>query len=311
MRRSPRLSQLPLNALRAFEASARHLSFTRAGLELGVTQAAVSQQVQRLEASLGVRLFRRLPRGLALTDEGEVLLPPIDRAFRGIGDTLERFRDGRFNEVLTVGVVGTFATGWLLPCLSRFTKRHPRIDVRLHTNNNRVDLAGEGLDCAIRFGDGAWHATDAVRLFDAPLTPLCAPALAVRLRRPADLRRQTLLRSYRPDEWARWFEAVGGTVPGRQGPVFDSSVTMAEAAALGVGVALLPALMFAQDIRRNRLARPFEAEVSLGAYWITSLRSKRPSAAMEAFRTWLLAEATRVRATGTRQGSHRSRMVTP
>lgn len=110
-----RLSRLPLNALRAFEASARHLSFTRAGLELRVTQAAVSQQVKRLEASLGASLFRRLPRGLALTDEGEVLLPSIECAFRGISDTLERFRDGRFTEVLTVGVVGTFATGWLLP----------------------------------------------------------------------------------------------------------------------------------------------------------------------------------------------------
>lgn len=306
-----RLSRLPLNALRAFEASARHLSFTRAGLELRVTQAAVSQQVKRLEASLGASLFRRLPRGLALTDEGEVLLPSIECAFRGISDTLERFRDGRFTEVLTVGVVGTFATGWLLPRLSRFTTMHPRIDVRLHTNNNRVDLAGEGLDCAVRFGDGAWHATDAVRLFDAPLTPLCSPALAARLRKPADLRRQTLLRSYRPDEWMRWFEAAGGAAPRRQGPMFDSSVTMAEAAALGVGVALLPSLMFTQDIRRKRLARPFDAEVSLGAYWITSLRSKPPGAAMEAFRSWLLTEAAKTDATSTRQGSRRSRIVIP
>ena len=295
MSRTPRLSQLPLNALRAFEASARHLSFTRAGLELRVTQAAVSQQVKRLEASLGVRLFRRLPRGLALTDEGEALLPAIERAFRGISETLERFRDGRFSEVLTVGVVGTFATGWLLPRLPRFTRAHPRIDVRLHTNNNRVDLAGEGLDCAIRFGDGAWHATDAQHLFEAPLTPLCPPALARKLRKPADLRRQTLLRSYRPDEWTHWFEAAGGTAPKNQGPVFDSSVTMAEAAARGVGVALLPAMMFAEDLKRQRLARPFRAEISLGSYWITSLRSKRPSAAMEAFRTWLLAEAARTR----------------
>lgn len=292
MGRSPRLSQLPLNALRAFEASARHLNFTRAGLELRVTQAAVSQQVGRLEASLGVQLFRRLPRGLALTDEGQALLPAIERAFRGIRETLERFRDGRFSEIITVGVVGTFATGWLLPKLSRFTRLHPRIDVRLHTNNNRVDLAGEGLDCAIRFGDGAWHATDATKLFEAPLTPLCAPPLARKLRRPADLRRQTLLRSYRPDEWPSWFEAAGTVSPTGQGPMFDSSVTMAEAAARGLGIALLPPLMFTEDIRRRRLVRPFKVEISLGAYWLTWLHSKRPSTATEAFRTWLLTEAT-------------------
>jgi LysR family transcriptional regulator of beta-lactamase len=295
LNRPLQLSQLPLNALHAFEASARHLSFTRAGLELRVTQAAVSQQVKRLEASLGARLFIRLPRGLALTDEGQALLPAIERAFRGISETLERFRDGRFNDVITVGVVGTFATGWLMPRLARFTRMHPRIDVRLRTNNNRVDLAGEGLDCAVRFGDGAWHATDAERLFEAPLTPLCAPALAGKLRKPADLRRQTLLRSYRPEEWACWFEATGSAAPRKQGPMFDSSVAMAEAAARGLGVALLPAMMFGEDLKRKRLVRPFKAEVALGAYWLTSLHSKRPSVAMETFRTWLLAEAASVR----------------
>src|SRR3978361_425246 len=108
------LSQLPLNALRAFETSARQLSFTRAGLELRVTQAAVSHQVKSLEETLGVQLFRRLPRGLALTDEGQALLPAIAASFERIRATLDRFQDGRLREVITVGVVGTFATGWLL-----------------------------------------------------------------------------------------------------------------------------------------------------------------------------------------------------
>src|SRR5262249_29516795 len=114
MSQSPRLSQLPLNALRAFEASARHLSFTRAGLELRVTQAAVSQQVKGLEGSLGTVLFRRLPRGLALTDEGQALLPAVAETFSRLTETLDRFRDGHFTHAVTVGVVGTFATGWLL-----------------------------------------------------------------------------------------------------------------------------------------------------------------------------------------------------
>lgn len=136
-------SHLPLNALRAFEASARQLSFTRAGLELRVTQAAVSHQVKSLEEHLGVQLFRRLPRGLALTDEGQALLPAISASFDRMRATLDRFEDGRFREVITVGVVGTFATGWLLSRLKAFERSHPYIDLRLLTNNNRVDIAGE------------------------------------------------------------------------------------------------------------------------------------------------------------------------
>src|SRR4051812_22186491 len=239
---------LPLNALRAFEASARHLSFTRAGLELFVSQAAISHQIKGLEERLGVALFRRPPRGLALTDEGAALVPVLTEAFDRIGGTLERFADGRFQEVLTIGVVGTFATGWLLPRLPDFAARHPEVDLRLLTNNNRVDLAGEGLDLAIRFGEGAWHGVDAVPLVEAPLTPLCAPPVARRLKAPADLARETLLRSYRPDEWPRWFAAAGTPAPQVQGPVFDSSPTMAAAAAGGAGVALLPATMFTREL---------------------------------------------------------------
>jgi LysR family transcriptional regulator of beta-lactamase len=171
-------AQLPLNALRAFEASARHLSFTRAAIELCVTQAAVSHQVKGLEQRLGTSLFRRLPRGLALTDEGLALLPPVRDSFDRMGDVLERFAAGRVMEVLSVGVVGTFAVGWLLPRLPAFREAHPFVDLRLFTNNNRIDIAGEGLDCAVRFGDGAWHGTQAVPLFAAPMTPLCAPLVA-------------------------------------------------------------------------------------------------------------------------------------
>jgi LysR family transcriptional regulator of beta-lactamase len=284
------LSHLPLNALRAFEAAARHLSFTRAGLELRVTQAAVSQQVKGLEEILGVPLFRRLPRGLALTEEGEALLPVLADAFRRIGATLERFEGGRLREVLTLGAVGTVVTGWLLPRLPAFRAAHPFVDLRLFTNNNRVDLAGEGLDFAIRFGDGAWHGTEALRLFAAPLSPLCAPALARRLRRPADLAREVLLRSYRADEWARWFAVVDLPPPPARGFVFDSSLTMAEAAVQGAGVALLPVRMFEHDLRQGRLARMFEAEVSLGAYWLTRLKSREETPSMAAFRQWLQAQ---------------------
>ncbi len=283
--------QLPLNALRAFEASARHLSFTRAGLELCVSQAAVSQQIRTLEARLGVTLFRRLPRGLALTDEGAALVPVLMDAFERIGATLDRFADGRYHEVLTVGVVGTFATGWLLPRLPAFTAAHPAVDLRILTNNNRVDLAGEGLDVAIRFGDGSWHGVEAVPLLDAPLTVLCAPALAQRLSSPADLAREVLLRSYRVEEWQRWFALAGVPCPAIRGPIFDSSPTIAAAAAMGVGVALLPARLFGHDLATERLVRPFAVEVPAGRYWLTRLHSRPETAAMQSFRHWITAAA--------------------
>ncbi|MDW6021195.1 LysR family transcriptional regulator [Mesorhizobium sp. BAC0120] len=281
--------QLPLNALRAFEAAARHLSFTRAAIELCVSQAAVSHQVSGLEERLGIVLFRRLPRGLALTDEGAALVPVLSEAFDRIGAMLDRFVDGRYHEVLTVGVVGTFATGWLLPRIAEFTAANPTVDLRILTNNNRVDLAGEGLDLAIRFGDGAWHGVEAIPLIDVPMTPLCAPALARRLARPGDLAGETLLRSYRQDEWPRWFEAAGADCPKIRGPVFDSSAVMASAAAAGAGVALLPAMMFENELAAERLMRPFAAEIDAGRYWLVRLRSRAESPAMRGFRLWLTA----------------------
>ena len=285
------LSLLPLNALRAFEAAARHLSFTRAGLELHVTQAAVSHQVKGLEEILGVPLFRRLPRGLALTEEGEALQPVLTDVFRRIAGTLDRFEKGRLREVLTLGAVGTFVTGWLLPRLPDFYAAHPFVDLRLLTNNNRVDLAGEGLDYAIRFGDGAWHGTEALKLFDAPLSPLCDPACAKRLRKPADLARETLLRSYRTDEWTRWFATANVPCPAVRGFIFDSSLTMAEAAKLGAGVALLPVKMFNHDLREERMMQPFNIEIVLGSYWLTRLKSRLETPAMVSFRTWLVAQS--------------------
>jgi len=282
-------AQLPLNALRAFEASARHLSFTKAAIELCVTQAAISHQVKGLEARLGAALFRRLPRGLALTDEGLALLPSVRESFDRLDDTLARFEGGRVTEVLSVGVVGTFAVGWLLPRLPAFREAHPFVDLRLFTNNNRADLAGEGLDCAIRFGDGAWHGTEAAPLFAAPMSPLCAPALAERLAEPRDLFGETLLRSYRAADWPDWFAAAGLSPPPIRGPVFDSSWVMVEAAIQGLGVALAPPNMFTRDLGQGRLVKPFDIEVGAGRYWLTWLKSKAPSPALQAFLAWLSA----------------------
>ena len=280
-------SHLPLNALRAFEAAARHLNVTRAALELRVTQAAVSHQIKLLEEQLGAPLFRRLPRGLILTDEGAALVPMLHDTFDRIAATLDRFAGGRLREIVNMGVVGTFAVGWLLPRLKEFEARHPFVDLRIMTNNNRVDLAGEGLDFAIRYGDGAWHGTDVVPILEAPLTPLCGAGVARRLTTPADLGREVLLRSYRPDEWKRWFDTAGVAAPPLRGPVFDASQAMASAAAGGLGVALLPARLFERDLASGRLVQPFELSVDGGRYWLTRLKSRPETAAMMAVREWL------------------------
>lgn len=285
------VSQLPLNALRAFEASARLGSFTRAGLELRVTQTAISHQVKALEESLGLTLFKRLPRGLALTDEAHALLPVLTDAFRRMSATLSQFEQGNFREILTIGVVGTFAIGWLLPRLNGFRERHPHVDLRLKTNNNRADMLLDGLDVFIRFGDGAWHATEAVRLMEAPFAPVCSASVAARLIRPQDLAGEELLRSYRQDEWTVWFRAAGMEPLPARGFMFDSSRALVETAARGDGIALVPVAMFAREIGEGRVARPFDIEVSIGAYWLTWLKSREETPAMRAFRLWIAEEA--------------------
>ncbi|WP_279610201.1 LysR family transcriptional regulator [Burkholderia gladioli] len=282
---------LPLNALRAFESSSRHLSFTRAAQELNVTQAAVSQQVRALEERLGVSLFKRLPRGLAVTDEGLALRPVLSDAFDRIESVLRQFEGGHFHEVLTVGAVGTFAVGWLMPRLRSFHALHPFVELRLMTNNNLVDLAAEGLDCAIRFGDGNWPGTRAQKLFDAPLSLLCAPDIAQRLRVPADLVGETLLRSYRADDWMNWFAKAGLAPMPARGAVFDSSRLMVEAATQGAGVALAPASMFARDLATGRLVRPFDIEVQAGSYWLILQKGKPATPAMQLFNQWIVKQA--------------------
>jgi LysR family transcriptional regulator of beta-lactamase len=279
---------LPLNALRAFEAAARHLNITRAAIELCVTQAAVSHQIKALEDQLGTTLFRRLPRGMALTDEGTALAPVLSEVLDRISATLDRFADGRFTEILNVGVVGSFAVGWLLPRVNDFAGRYPAIDLRIMTNNNRVDLAAEGLDLAIKFGDGAWHGVDAVPVLEAPLTPLCAPGIARALSAPADLANEILLRSYRSDEWAHWFAATDTVCPPIRGPVFDSSPSMALAAASGAGVGLLPAKLFSRELAAGSLVQPFGVSIDAGRYWLIRMMSRRETPAMAALKDWLV-----------------------
>lgn len=281
-------SHLPLNALRAFEASARHLSFTRAALELCVTQAAVSQQVRILEERLNRVLFKRLPRGLEMTDEAQALFAVLSDAFGRIDTIYRQFEGGEYREVLSVAAVGTFAVGWLLPRITQFRQAHPFVDLRLRTNNNVVNLSAEGLDFAIRFGSGLWPATHNERVCHAPLTVLCTPETAQRLAQPADLLQENLLRSYRADEWECWFAAAGVSAERINGAIFDSSRLMVETVIQSGGAALVPATMFSRELASGQLVCPFDIAIDMGSYWLTWLKSKPMTPAMEIFRDWLV-----------------------
>lgn len=284
------LNSISLNSLRAFSAAARHLSFTGAGKALFVTQAAVSHQVKALEAQLGVTLFRRTTRGLVLTDEGHALAPIVEDAFSKIERTLIALAKGTPTQVLHVSVVGTFALGFLIERLPLFRALHPHIDLRLMTNNNKVDMWGESLDYAIRFGDGAWRAVESDLLMVAPISPLCAPQIADTLTIPNQLSAYRLLRSYRAQDWTDWFTCVGLSNLAASGPIFDSSNAMVQAAILGEGIALAPPSMFRRELKRGDIVQPFTQSINVGSYWLTKLISKDITPPMTAFKTWLLSQ---------------------
>jgi len=278
---------LPLNGLRVFEAAYRQGSFTRAAIELRVTQAAVSHQVARLEDRLGVTLFVRASGGLVPTDEGRALYPVLEHGFDAMARTLDRITGHRHIETLKIGVVTTFAVGWLWMRLPEFRRDHPSIDLRISTNNNRVEILREGLDMAIRYGSGSWTGLESDVLLEAPLAPLCAPSMAEYLATPENLGREVLLRSYRGDEWPRWFAAAGSSCPQLTGPMFDTSLAMAEIASDGGGVALLPVDMFTRHVADGRLVQPFSTMLSAGSYFLTWPADRPPTPAMADFRRWL------------------------
>jgi LysR family transcriptional regulator, regulator of gene expression of beta-lactamase len=224
---------------------------------------------------------------LKLTDEGVALAPTLFEAFGAIDRLFEQFEAGGVREVLTVSAVGTFVVGALLERLPAFRAAHPLVDLRLLTNNNKVDVVAEGLDYAIRFGDGAWHGCEAELICEAPMSPLCAPHLAQQLREPADLLRLPLLRSYRPQDWLAWFKSAGLDAVNLHGPLFDSSMIMVQAAIRGEGVALAPYGLFGRELDAGQLVRPFPIDADVGGYWLTWLKSRTPSPAMKAFRNWL------------------------
>jgi LysR family glycine cleavage system transcriptional activator len=285
----------PLNALRAFEAAARHLSFTRAANELNVTQAAISHQVKALEARLGVVLFRRLNRALSLTAAGEGYLPAVRDAFDAIAAATDRLYADEAGGRLTVTTIHSFAGAWLLPRLLQFHVVHPEIDVLLDAADEVVDLARGQVDLAIRYGNGNWPGLRAEQWMTEDIFPVCSPDLVggpVPLRTPADLRHQTLLHDDMRVNWRVWLDAAGVEgVDAETGPGFTDSRLVLQAAIGGHGVALARSLLVADDLAAGRLVRPFEVALPAGyAYYIVTAPEDWDRPKVRAFREWLEAE---------------------
>jgi DNA-binding transcriptional LysR family regulator len=285
----------PLNALRAFEAAARHLSFTLAAEELHVTQAAVSHQIKALEAYLGVQLFRRMPRRLFLTEEGQALLPEVSAGFDRLAQAVARVGSPALGGTLSVTLLTTFALGWLVPRLPRFTALYPEIDVRLSATPRLVDFAREDVDCGIRHGDGNWPGLYVQKLLDGLLTPLCSPELARSLKRPEDLSRVPLLQSsHGPfDDWAVWFRHAGlAGMPINRGTEFDSTMIAVQAAMQGLGVAVGDPRFYQAEILSGRLVQPFDLVTPEGdTWWFACLPAMADRPKIKAFREWLVGEA--------------------
>lgn len=287
----------PLNAVRAFEAAARHLSFTRAAQELSVTQAAVSHQIKALEERLGVRLFQRRNRSLLLTEEGQRYFPQVQRAFELLRDATARIAREEGKGVFTLSTLSSFAARWLVPRLGKFVAAHPDIDLRLATSQRLTDFAREQVDAAIRYGGGDYPGLAATLLMTEELYPVCSPDLIARLplRRPEDLRNHTLLHDDGVEEWEEWLAAAGVTgVNNDQGHWYRDSSLLLQAAIAGQGVALGRSVLAAEEIAAGRLVRPFNWSLpSTNSYYFVCPQSSVHRGKVVAFRDWLLAEAAR------------------
>lgn len=292
-------SLYPLNALRAFEAAARHLSFAKAADELSVTPAAVSHQVRKLEDYLGMQLFRRLPRGLLLNDEGQIFAADLADVFVSLDKVVERTMSGPAQSELTISVAPMFAVKWLVPRLQRFADTHPDIDVRMSSSIDVVDFQRSGFDAAIRLGRGRYPGLVAERLFDETLTPMCSPRLLEGLETPDDLRDRVLLHdesmTFHPDAptWKTWIDLAGAEqVDPSRGPRFNQPEHTLQAAIDGVGVVLGWRNLASADLAAGRLVEPFQLTLPLEfAFYLVYPEVYADRRKIRKLRSWLLSES--------------------
>jgi len=291
----------PLNALRAFEAAARHLNFSRAADELSVTPGAVSQQIQNLEDYVGVALFKRTPKGLLLTDPAQIALPALREAFDRLAEAASMLTAAVDGRRLTVSVAPSFAAKWLVPRLGQFEILHPQVDVWISAGMELVDFNSGEIDIAIRYGAGRYPGLEVVRLMQETVVPVVSPALleSQPLNDPADLANHILLHDGSPDadescpDWTMWLAARGVRgVDGTRGPRFNQSSLVIEAAVGGRGVALAKRALAQADLDAGRLVSPFQITTAVDfAYYLVHPKPKGRLPQVKAFMTWLIAEA--------------------
>jgi LysR family transcriptional regulator, glycine cleavage system transcriptional activator len=287
------MRKLPfLNGIRAFEAAARAESFAKAATELHVTPAAISRMVQLLEQRLAVPLFERRANRLVLTPAGRAYQSGLTQIFEQLANLTAQVTAMAGSRVLTVGVGPTFATRWLIPRLADFQKRAPETEVRFATGGATLPY-NDDWTCGIRLGDGNWPDFISERLFAADLSPVCAPAIAKRIRAPEDLRDATLLRvAHAADDWPRWFRAAELSKIRARGPEFEYYGQALQAAADGVGVAMGISPYVDDDVNAGRLVAPFRLSVPKGQQWYLIYRAgRKDEAAFQAFRTWIMRAA--------------------
>jgi LysR family glycine cleavage system transcriptional activator len=308
----------PLNALRAFEAAARHLSVKKAAIELNVTPAAVSHQIRMLEDYLGVQLFHRYNRALELTDAARASLPKLREGFDCLVQAVERLRSHVSGGVLTVSAAPSFAARWLMPRLHRFIAAHPEVDVRVSARMRRVSVDGKGdvaeratveawlddSDIAILYGRGNYPSLWVRKLLDLTITPICSPQLLQGdhpIKSGADLAHHMLLHDDTGDLydnepfWDVWLREAGvkGVDP-RRGPHFSHAVLAFEAAIDAVGVVASMPVLAAEDLAAGRLVTPLDLRLPLAsAYYLVCHESASTRPAVALFRDWLLEEAAR------------------
>ncbi|BAL13836.1 LysR family glycine cleavage system transcriptional activator [Bradyrhizobium japonicum USDA 38] len=286
-----------LNGLRAFEAAARHLSFTLAASELNVTQTAISHQIRRLEEELGIRLFVRQNRALALTPEARDYLPGVRAAFNDLRLATDRLLRKDDDKVLTVSTLASLAAKWLLPRLTDFQEQHPGIDVRITTSTSLVDFQRDNVDAAIRYGRGQWPGLRADWLMADELFPVCSPSLLrgdKPLRQPEDLRGYPLLHTSNAnsDDWRLWLTAAGlpGDIARQPGITFDMIFMTIQAAIDGIGVAMGRTSYVQDDIAKGRLVVPFKIALPADAgFYLVAPEGRREPPKLAAFREWMIA----------------------
>jgi LysR family glycine cleavage system transcriptional activator len=288
----------PLNALRAFEASARQLSFTRAAEELFVTQAAISHQIKALEEHLGIKLFMRKNRSLLLTEEGQSYYSDIKDIFTSLHDATERLLVRGAKGAITVSSQASFAIQWLVPRLTTFNALHSDIDIRIKAVDQPENSLTEDVDVAIYYGRGSWPSLHVDKLHTEYLIPVCSPLLIqenAASGKPAllnfdDLSQHTLLHDTSRKDWKRWFKHVvvkGGNV--NHGPIFSHSAMVLQAALHGQGVALAYSVLAKPDLDSGRLVCPFnDVLVSKNSYFIVCRETQKDNVKISAFRQWML-----------------------